>query len=122
MLRLVRDDEVEFDDSLDMDLDDLDEMPEQQLQAEGDEKVGAEAPAPPAEGSDEARDGAVDTSGENETSENGGLAPINLGVLEALLLSTHHPLTAGRLAELLDLPSTKPIRKAVKELNSQYES
>ena len=48
--------------------------------------------------------------------------PINLGALEALLLSTHHPLTAGRIAELLDLPSTKPIRKAIKGLNDAYAS
>jgi segregation and condensation protein B len=47
---------------------------------------------------------------------------VNLAMLEALLLSTHHPLTAGRLAELLDLDSTKPIRKAIKSLNEQYAS
>ena len=47
---------------------------------------------------------------------------VNLRLLEALLLSTHHPLTAGRLAELLELDSTKPLRKAVKSLNEQYES
>ncbi|HMO26195.1 MAG TPA: SMC-Scp complex subunit ScpB, partial [Tepidisphaeraceae bacterium] len=40
--------------------------------------------------------------------------------LEALLFATHHPLTAGRLAELLDLPTTKPIRKAIGSLNRQY--
>jgi segregation and condensation protein B len=42
-------------------------------------------------------------------------------LLEALLLSTHHPLTAGRLAELMDLPATKPVRLAIKDLNAQYE-
>jgi segregation and condensation protein B len=46
----------------------------------------------------------------------------NLGAMEALLLSTHHPLTAGRLAELLDLDATRPIRKAIQELNEQYAS
>ena len=46
---------------------------------------------------------------------------INLPALEALLMSTHHPLTAGRLAQLLDLSSTKPIRRAIKTLNSHYE-
>jgi segregation and condensation protein B len=46
---------------------------------------------------------------------------INGRVLEALLLSTHHPLTAGRLAELMDLESTKPIRHAIRELNEVYE-
>ncbi len=47
---------------------------------------------------------------------------VNLGLLEALLLSTHHPLTAGKLAELLDLGATKPIRSAIKSLNEQYEA
>jgi segregation and condensation protein B len=47
---------------------------------------------------------------------------VNLAALEALLLSTHHPLTAGRLAELLDLETTKPLRKSIKALNEQYAS
>jgi segregation and condensation protein B len=47
--------------------------------------------------------------------------PIDARVLEALLLATHHPLTAGRLAELMDLQTTKPIKVAVKELNAIYE-
>jgi segregation and condensation protein B len=46
---------------------------------------------------------------------------LDLGIVEALLLSTHHPLTAGRLAELMELPGTKSVRKAVKRLNEQYE-
>ena len=46
---------------------------------------------------------------------------VDLRTLEAVLLSTHSPLTAGRLGELLDLPTTKPVRKAIKELNRQYE-
>jgi len=50
------------------------------------------------------------------------MPPVSLPLLEALLLSTHHPLTAGRLAELLDLPSTKPVRLAIRELNQQYEA
>src|SRR5439155_1202680 len=48
-------------------------------------------------------------------------SPVDVAVLEALLLSTHHPLTAGRLAELMDLPGTKPIRQSIKQLNEQYE-
>jgi segregation and condensation protein B len=48
-------------------------------------------------------------------------AAVNLTMMEALLLSTHHPLTAARLAELLDLPGTKSIRKAAQQLNEQYE-
>src|SRR3984957_18696850 len=47
--------------------------------------------------------------------------PFDTRLLEALLLSTHHPRTAGRLAELMDLPATKPVRQAIKDLNAQYE-
>jgi segregation and condensation protein B len=46
---------------------------------------------------------------------------VDLAIVEALLLSTHHPLTAGRLAELMDLPGTKAVRKSIKSLNEQYE-
>jgi segregation and condensation protein B len=49
-------------------------------------------------------------------------APIDLLVVEALLLSTHHPLTAGRLAELISAAATKPIRSAIQQLNEQYET
>jgi segregation and condensation protein B len=48
-------------------------------------------------------------------------APIDGRLLEALLLSTHHPLTAGRLAELMGLPTPGPVRAAIKALNAQYE-
>ena len=64
-------------------------------------------------------DGAVD---ETDSSDQTAAEPANHRALEALLLSTHHPLTAGRLAELLDLGSTKPVRAAIKDLNLQYES
>jgi len=47
--------------------------------------------------------------------------PVDLMVLEALLMATHSPLTAGQLAELLDLGSTKPIRRAVTALNAHYD-
>jgi segregation and condensation protein B len=46
---------------------------------------------------------------------------IDTRVLEALLLATHHPLTAGRLAELMGLDTTKPIRKGIQQLNSIYK-
>lgn len=68
----------------------------------------------------ELRDGQVDAPAEAE-GEAAEEASIDLPVLEALLLGTHHPLTAGRLAELMELPGTKPIRKAIKQLNEQYE-
>jgi segregation and condensation protein B len=67
-------------------------------------------------------DEAEDTSIESDGADASALPDVNLAALEALLLSTHHPLTAGRIAEQLDLPSTKPIRKAIKALNEVYAS
>jgi segregation and condensation protein B len=91
-------------------------------------------PMDDAEGS--AKDGPVDDDSLDESSQKGDsqdnsedqegdsadvLKEVNSRLLEALLLSTHHPLTAGRLAELMDLPATKPVRQAIKDLNAQYE-
>ena len=45
---------------------------------------------------------------------------VSLTSVEALLFATHHPLTAGKLGELLDLSSTKPIRRAIQALNDSY--
>lgn len=70
-------------------------------------------------------DGPVDaqaTDGEGGETTETVESPVNLSSLEALLFSTHHPLTAGRLSELLELESTKPLRKAIRALNEQYES
>jgi segregation and condensation protein B len=103
MLRLVKDDEFE-----------LDEMEEHDAQPEPN--------APRQTASTEPPDGAMDAAEDAQGAESGDMPPVNLPLLEALLLSTHHPLTAGRLAELLDLPSTKPVRAAIKDLNAQYES
>ena len=69
-------------------------------------------------------DGPVD-DGAEDAAENGGESysgnAVDLPSLEALLFSTHHPLTTGRLAELLELDTAKPLRKAIKALNTQYE-
>jgi segregation and condensation protein B len=69
-------------------------------------------------------DGVVDDAADEKDDASGEAADVqvDLRTLEALLFSTHHPLTAGRLAELLDLESTKPIRRAIKDLNEQYIS
>src|SRR5580704_12394841 len=78
--------------------------------------------APDQQGGDIAQeqpDGVVDTADETDSGPDAAIA-VDLRSLEALLLSTHHPLTAGRLAELLDLPAAKPIRRAVSQLNDQY--
>ena len=101
MLRLVR----EYDEI------DVPEMEEADVPADRNGEIPPEAP-----------DGVVDDAGEAEGSDEAVETPVNLPLLEALLFSTHHPLTAGRLAELLDLGSTKPVRKGIKELNGQYES
>ena len=48
-------------------------------------------------------------------------AVVDLPTLEALLLSTHHPLTPARLVDLLALPGGKAVRPAVDALNADYE-
>jgi segregation and condensation protein B len=65
---------------------------------------------------------AIESSELIETAE-GKAAPaaVDPTSLEALLFSTHHPLTAARLAELLDVKSVKPVHAGVRELNKQYE-
>jgi len=74
----------------------------------------------------EAPDGLVvdaneDASDDAESADVVPVATVDLTSLEALLFSTRHPLTAGRLAEMLDLEATKPVRSAIKQLNDQYE-
>jgi segregation and condensation protein B len=80
---------------------------------------------------DEMTDGAVpprerpardDDGGAQDGDEPGSPdAVVPLPTLEALLLTTHHPLTAARLNELLGVGSTRAIRRAVRELNDAYE-
>lgn len=59
--------------------------------------------------------------GAEEDADNSAEHGVDLGILEALLFSTHHPLTTQRLAELIDLPRQAPLRKAIKALNAAYE-
>ena len=112
VMRLVPQDEL-------LDEEEIQALEQQTLQAEaGRARADEEELA-------EARDGAVENgSDEAGADDSNGAATaepaINLPLMEALLLSTHHPLTAGRLAELLDLDTTKPLRKAIKGLNEQY--
>src|SRR5213083_1990305 len=42
-------------------------------------------------------------------------------VLEAILFSTDVPLSAGKLAEIVGLDSTKPIKQVIEQLNAAYE-
>jgi segregation and condensation protein B len=63
------------------------------------------------------------TAESGDDSANAEAAPaVSRAAVEALLLSTHHPLTPARLGELLNQPSTRAIRRAVQELNEQYAS
>jgi segregation and condensation protein B len=92
------------------------------------------ADAPPTEPTDVADDDAVPTEpAAPDAMADGPATPaealpaepaevaVDLPTLEALLLTTHHPLTAARLAELLELPGVKAIRPAVAALNAAYE-
>jgi len=82
-------------------------------------------PADTEQVADEQVDGPVEVdAAETDAPESEGAAAISIDLasLEALLFSTHHPLTAGRLAELLDVDATKPIRMAIRDLNAQYEA
>jgi segregation and condensation protein B len=69
----------------------------------------------------EDEDGPVQELAEDSAAPEAEEELIDLSALEALLFSTQHPLTAGRLGELLDCSSTRPIRRAIKALNEQYE-
>lgn len=72
---------------------------------------------------DEQADGPVETEPTEALVSSASKPEIaDLASVEALLFSTHHPLTAGRLAELLELNSTRPVREAIRELNRQYQT
>jgi hypothetical protein len=91
VLRLVRDEEIMTEDQ-DLTTDTEDSLPE----------------------STERPDGVVaDSAEEEDDSASTPDADIDPAILESLLFSTHHPLTAGRIAELLDLDSTKPVRRGI---------
>ncbi|MAE62176.1 MAG: SMC-Scp complex subunit ScpB [Planctomycetaceae bacterium] len=49
--------------------------------------------------------------------------PVLLGQrVEAILLSVDRPLTAGRIAEVLELDATRGVTDAIKALNTEYEA
>jgi segregation and condensation protein B len=89
-------------------IEETDEMPQQEVHDDPTEEDRAP----------DAPDGEIENAGDDH-SESPDL-DIDLSALEAMLFATHHPLTAGRLSELLDLETTKPIRRAIKALNEQY--
>jgi segregation and condensation protein B len=110
IMRLVRDNET---------------MPEDTAELEPtrptDAARGADDPAP-----DEQPDGAVPTDtdapaeGGADATETPAEPALDVALLEAFLFSTRSPLTAQRLAELMDLKSLKPLRAAIKHLNQTY--
>jgi segregation and condensation protein B len=124
MMRLVRDDDVIAEVQLPTE--------ENELTARGRKPRRADHPSPqpvdqeegaPTDESPDPPDGVITDTAEDAANEAGTdvAAELDLATLEALLFATHHPLTAGRLAEMLDVSSTKPLRRAIKELNRQYE-
>lgn len=73
-------------------------------------------------GIEEISDGAVVADSEpTEVHTEAATIDVDLPSLEALLFSTHHPLTAARLAELLDVKSVKPVHHSIRDLNKLYE-
>ena len=112
-MRLVRDDDYVDDDETTTVMAEPDPQHDDDIESRRSATAAAAAEEP---------DGAIaEADDDADGAEDAGDVEVNLGLLEALLLSTHHPLTAGKLAELLDLGATKPIRSAIKSLNEQYE-
>lgn len=81
------------------------------------ESTETSTPEAPLRAEIEPQDGAVE---ESEASDAAEAPATDVMALEALLFATHSPLTAGRLAELLDLPTTKPVQSAIRQLNQTY--
>ena len=106
VMRLIRDDDVELMEQQD----ELQQEPHGGPDDSPEQRISAPTEQP---------DGVLEDPAD-EKDESSADVQVDLRTLEALLFSTHHPLTAGRLAELLELESTKPVRRAIKELNEQY--
>jgi segregation and condensation protein B len=124
-MRLVTHEQLELEDEMFGDDDEPVDVAAEATDADpsdADARDGADDDAAADVESAEQPDGAVeDAAGESSgAAETRGAQDVDLALLEALLFSTHHPLTAGRLAELIELDSTKPIRKAIKDLNAAY--
>jgi segregation and condensation protein B len=98
------------------------QLPEGQPAVAGGDAPGARAEGGQAEVAHP--DGVVEhgagEGGEAVEAPEEGEPRVDLAVMEALMFSAHHPVTAGRIAELLQLQSTKPIRRAIKDLNQVY--
>jgi segregation and condensation protein B len=79
------------------------------------------------ETTDETPDGGIpdstaDSPEQDDESGPTDAAAIDLPLLEALLFGTQHPLTAAKLAELMQIEGTKAVRGGVRALNDAYET
>ncbi|WP_206295192.1 SMC-Scp complex subunit ScpB [Humisphaera borealis] len=74
--------------------------------------------------SDDMTDGVIPPQENPEADDSdsaGGDVDVSMATLEALLMSTHHPLTPARLNEIMGAGSIRAIRNAVQALNESYE-
>jgi segregation and condensation protein B len=95
----------------------------ERLQAPADDSQIATEPAETAEiaqNQAEAADGQVEDWAD-EADDGQPEVEVDLRLVEALLFSTHHPLTPQRLTELLQVKGQKSVKRAVQSLNKQYE-
>ncbi len=69
---------------------------------------------------DEPADGPAQDEAEVAAEEPAG-AEIDAAAVEALLFSTHHPLTPAQIADVLGLPGSRGIKQAIASLNATYD-
>jgi len=120
IMRLVKDDQdmPVNDESILMDQPDATSDRLKHLSDEETPGVGSEAPDGTIQETEEESADGGDDAGMEQINDHA----IDLGLLEALLFGTQHPLTGAKLMELMELKSVKPVRGGVKSLNEHYES
>jgi segregation and condensation protein B len=107
-------------------------MPRKRKSTEAQELESSQSPAAaathdslaPPQPLDDVADGQIQADAQvdsDDVDDGAELPEVDLSVVEALLFSTHHPLTPQRLADLLDIKSPKAIKRAVQSLNKHYE-
>jgi segregation and condensation protein B len=118
IMRLVKDDE-------DMAVEDMaandESIATQEMDTPDRLRPGTEGSAAEDQAVGEAPDGLVEAN-DDAGAESASDPAIDLGLLEALLFGTQHPLTGAKLIELMGLKSVKTVRGGVKSLNETYES
>ena len=98
---------------------DTDEVVDHQNDPAGDEHAAAEDLADGPAARDDADEGADESPAAR--GREADAPPVDAAALEALLFSTHHPLTAAQIADVLGLPVSKGVKQAVAALNGAYE-